>query len=104
MIAYNNTFTNIALSGMSPTDQYQVSTPLAVGQQYFWRVRASNSCGMSPWSSTFNFTTISCFALLSTNIPVTIPANGAPTVTSVFYSPVDMVISDVEVIKLIGTL
>jgi len=102
-VAYDNAFTLIALSGTVLTDQYQVTTPLIVGQQHFWRVRAANSCGLGSWSSAFSFTTISCFSLMSSNVPITIPAAGTPTVLSVFNSPIDMVINDVNVINLTGT-
>ena len=102
-VSYNNTFTLIALTGTTATDQYQVTTPLIVGQQHFWRVRSINSCGDGAWSSAFSFTTISCFALMSPNVPVTIPATGTPIVTSTFSSPIDMIISDINVINLTGT-
>jgi subtilisin-like proprotein convertase family protein len=102
-VAYDNAFANIALAGTTTTDKHQVTSTLLVGQQYYWRVRGGNSCGNGAWSSTFTFTTVSCFALMSTNVPVTIPASGTPTVTSVFNCPVDMLISDVNVINLTGS-
>ncbi len=102
-VAYDNSFANIALSGTTTMDKHQVSSTLIVGQQYFWRTRAINSCGTGVWSSVFNFTTLSCFALMSPNVPVTIPANGTPTVTSVFNCPVDMVINDANLINLTGS-
>lgn len=101
-VAYDNAFSTIVLSGIAITDKFQVTTPLIVGQQHFWRVRAANSCGSSAWSSTFSFTTISCFALMSSNVPITIPAAGTPTVLSTFNSNIDMVINDVNVINLMG--
>ncbi|MBP6680215.1 MAG: proprotein convertase P-domain-containing protein [Saprospiraceae bacterium] len=101
-IAYDNAFSTIVLSGIAITDKFQVTTPLIVGQQHFWRVRAANSCGTSGWSSTFSFTTISCFALMSSNVPITIPSAGTPTVLSTFNTNIDLVINDVNVINLMG--
>ncbi len=102
-VAYNNTFTSIALSGIALTDQYQVSSPLATGQQFYWRTRAINSCSGGEWSTVYSFTTGSCFALQSSDVPVTIPSSGTPTVYSDFPIGIDMSISDVNVIKLTGT-
>lgn len=102
-IAYDNAFTQIALSGIVNADQYQTVNPLIVGQQYYWRVRGINTCGNGTWSSTRSFTTISCFSRLSTNVPVAIPGNGTPTVMSTLYTPVDMLINDVNVVSLTGT-
>ncbi len=102
-VAYNNMFTTIVLSGTTLTDQYQIYTPLIVGQQHFWRVRAVNTCGNGAWSSVFSFTTTSCFALMSSNVPITIPVNGNPTVSSIFNSPIEMVINDVNIINLAGS-
>ena len=102
-LAYDNTFTNIVLSGTTGADQYQVTSPLIVNQQYYWRVRGNNTCGMGTWSSVWSFTTTNCFQLMSTDVPVNIPSTGTPTVYSDFNGPVDMVITDVNVIKLTGT-
>ncbi len=101
-IAYDNAFSAIALSGTVITDKYQVTTPLVVGQQHYWRVRATNTCGSGAWSSTFSFTTVSCFALMSSNVPITIPSAGTPTVLSTFNNNIDLVVSDVNVINLMG--
>lgn len=102
-LAYDAAFTNIVLSGTTAADQYQVTAPLIVNQQYYWRIGGINSCGTGAWSSVFNFTTTNCFQLMSTDVPVDIPASGTPTVYSDFDCPIDMVITDVNVIKLTGT-
>ena len=102
-LAYDNAFAQIAQTGTSFIDQYHITTPLIVGQKYYWRVRGINSCGPGTWSQTFLFTTSSCFALLSSDVPVIIPAGVTSTVYSDFWVPVDMVISDVNVINLMGT-
>jgi len=102
-IAYDNSFTTLAASGTVTPDQVQISSPLLMSQLYFWRVRGVNACGNSPWSSIFNFTTGSCFSVNSTNVPITIPSSGTPTVFSTLNNTTGMTISDVDVINLMGT-
>jgi subtilisin-like proprotein convertase family protein len=102
-VAYDNAFTMLETSGMVMTDQFLINSSLVSNQLYFWRVRAVNGCGNSPWSSTFNFTTGSCLTLVSTNVPIVIPANGSPTVSSILTNNMDMVISDLDVINLAGS-
>lgn len=102
-LAYDNLFANLVLSGTTSTDKFQVTSPLIVDQQYYWRVKGNNTCGNGVWSSVFTFTTVSCLALMSTNVPINIPSSGAPIVTSTFNCPVDMVISDINIINLSGT-
>lgn len=101
-VAYDNMFSNIVLSGTTSADQYQVTSPLLVAQQYYWRVRGINTCGNGVWSSPFSFTTTSCLALMSSNVPVNLPV-GTSLVTSVFDCPVDMVITDINIMNLTGT-
>jgi subtilisin-like proprotein convertase family protein len=101
-LAFDSDFSLIALSGLVTTDRVQITSPLVVGSQYFWRVRAVNGCGSGGWSTTFNFTTVSCFALNSTNVPVVIPPSGTPTVFSTFTNGIEMVIEDVNIIDLQG--
>jgi subtilisin-like proprotein convertase family protein len=102
-VAYDNMFTNIARSGTTLTDQYQITTPLLANQQYYWRIRANNSCGTGTWSAAFTFTTTYCFTLMSTDVPIAISASGTPTINSLLTIPIDMVINDVNVISLTGT-
>ncbi len=40
------------------TSQYQVVTALAYNTTYYWRVNATNAGGNSPWSTTWQFTTL----------------------------------------------
>ncbi|HUR31200.1 MAG TPA: zinc-dependent metalloprotease family protein, partial [Saprospiraceae bacterium] len=102
-IASDDLFGNIVVSGVAMTDQYQVLSGLAGSDNYYWRVRAQNSCGTGPWSTVFAFTTSDCFALLSPNVPVAIPESGTPIVTSTFTTPIELQITDVNIISLIGT-
>lgn len=102
-LAYDNAFTLLTMAAVINADQYQVTRPLIVGQAYYWRVRGVNSCGNGAWSSTYTFTTTSCFSQLSTNVPVTIPASGTPTVTSTMTVTHNMTVTDLNVINLTGT-
>ncbi len=102
-LAYDNMFVNLVVSGITAPDMFHVTSPLIIAQQYYWRVRGINSCGTGAWSSVFNFTTTSCFALMSADVPVPIPSSGTPTVYSDFSCPIEMVISDVNVINLMGS-
>jgi subtilisin-like proprotein convertase family protein len=102
-VAYDNAFSILAASGIVNTDIVQITAPLVTSQQYFWRTRSLNSCGSSAWSSIFNFTTGSCFALNSTNVPIVIPSSGTPTVYSLFPNTIAMTITDLNVINLMGT-
>ncbi|MCB0642984.1 MAG: proprotein convertase P-domain-containing protein, partial [Phaeodactylibacter sp.] len=72
--------------------------------KYFWRVRAKNACGLGDWSIPFSFTTmvIDCLNPMSSDVPVTIPSAGTPTVTSTLEFPNDGIISDVDVIGVNG--
>jgi subtilisin-like proprotein convertase family protein len=75
---------------------------LLTNLQYFWRVRAVNPCGVGPWSAAFAFTTGACFGFNSVDVPVDIPAAGAPIVFSSFNTSVEMTINDVNIINLQG--
>jgi subtilisin-like proprotein convertase family protein len=101
-VAFDNMFNNIVAAGTSGTDQAQVSTTLLPNQLYYWRVRATNTCGIGLWSTVFSFTTGSCFIKHSTNVPVSISGSGTPTVFSSLDYSIQMTINDVNVINLQG--
>ncbi|HJW31676.1 MAG TPA: proprotein convertase P-domain-containing protein, partial [Saprospiraceae bacterium] len=102
-VAYDNAFSFLVANGTVIPDQVQITSALIVNQLYYWRVRAINSCGNGPWSSAFSFTTGSCFTLYSTDVPVIIPATGTPTVYSNLPIIIPMTITDLNIVKLIGT-
>ncbi len=83
-LASDAAFNSIIESVTTPSLSHIVQTSLSNNTQYFWRVNGTNSCGDGPLSSTFDFTTsdISCLTKVSTDVPVNIPSNGTPTVTS----------------------
>ena len=102
-IALNNQFTQVVQSGASPTNQFQVVTPLLGEVTYYWRVRPVNPCGVGPWSSVFSYTTTGCFLQYSTDVPKDIPASGTPIVLSTMVSPFDLTITDLDIMDLEGT-
>ena len=52
-------FGTIENSDTTTTDTTKTISGFSKGQQYYWRVRAKNSAGISPWSDIRNFTTLS---------------------------------------------
>lgn len=102
-IATDPGFTTIVdnASGI-PTNSYS-SSALLSATTYYWRVKASNACGSSAFSSDFSFTTNNCNTLMSANVPKTISATGTPTVTSTLTVSASGSITDVNVVDLAGT-
>lgn len=72
---------------------------------YYWRVRARNPCGVGEYLEVFAFTTGTCVAQASANVPLVIPSVSFPvaTVMSVLEVPASGIISDVNVVNLQGT-
>lgn len=101
-IAFDENFTILAQTGIALVNNFQVTSPLAVDQEYFWRIRGNNTCGGGVWSSANTFTTISCFSVMSTNVPISIPVGGDPVVYSTLFTPIEMEIADLNVINLTG--
>jgi len=96
-------FSTIALnvSGIT-TNTYAVTSPLLGYSEYFWRVRALNSCGTGDWSSpAFKFDTEACMLYSSTDVPKNIIDN--TTITSNLFISDKGTITDLDVIDLEGT-
>jgi hypothetical protein len=56
-IATDPGFTNMVLSETTEDNEFALFEPLASNTTYFWRVRGSNACGPSSYSTVFSFTT-----------------------------------------------
>ena len=99
-IATDADFTTIIETANGITgSQYQVSSSLSITQEYFWRVKGENLCGENDWSAVHSFTTaaILCALTPSTDLPVVIPQNGMPIVSSTLEIQNGGTISDVNV-------
>ncbi|MEZ4771676.1 MAG: M12 family metallo-peptidase [Bacteroidia bacterium] len=87
------------LSGIT-TNQFTPSTSLASFTVHYWRVRAVNICGKGAYSPVAAFQTkaFPCQTFTAGNLPLTIPAFGAPlTVQSIVVVPANITIADVNV-------
>jgi subtilisin-like proprotein convertase family protein len=91
---------NINQTGTS----YTSAMDLTGFSEYYWRVRGKNDCSDGPWSSTFKFTTESCLTTSGVNLPQSIPDPGTLDATlNLGYSNDKGTISDLDILKLIGT-
>lgn len=86
------------------SNTHTLTTALATDVVFYWRVRATNSCGLSAPSSSFAFRTalITCTQFTSLLVPVTILPTGAQTVTSTLTVPAaqNITIADIDVVGL----
>ncbi|MFI5236320.1 MAG: FlgD immunoglobulin-like domain containing protein [Ignavibacteriales bacterium] len=83
-VAVDVSFNNIVFNDSTITDESQQVNALDEETQYYWRVNARNSSGISNWSSVWDFTTIQGQTIPSVPVLVS-PANGA---TNISLSPV----------------
>jgi hypothetical protein len=51
-------FSSPEIDTTTSDSNYRPTAPLSIGSDYYWRVRASGSCGTSSWSSAWSFTII----------------------------------------------
>ncbi|WP_196892358.1 thrombospondin type 3 repeat-containing protein [Aureivirga marina] len=99
-IATDSGFTSIVQTSTTAQTSF-VSNSLSAGNTYYWRVKATNSCSESNYSSTFNvsISETGCNDYDSTDVPVFISANAsaAETLTSTITISDDITISDVNI-------
>ncbi|MDW3651631.1 MAG: proprotein convertase P-domain-containing protein [Bacteroidia bacterium] len=85
-VSSDSNFLNILSSGSNlSANSYQISSGVLQEEiTYYWRVRSTNPCGESAWSSTFSFTTgaLFCDPYTVSNLGITISPNGTSTVNS----------------------
>lgn len=105
-VATDDAFTDIVFSAADiGSNNWPASSPLTPLTTYYWRVKATNICGDSNWSSVFSFTTanVACNSFISLDVPLTISSQGTPTITSTMEVNFPGAIQDVNVINLSGT-
>jgi subtilisin-like proprotein convertase family protein len=83
-IATDTSFANLIQQQRIYNNAYQPG-PLEVNSEYFWRVRPVSPCGDGEFTPFSSFSTISseCKTLTAAGTPISIPATGTPTITSV---------------------
>lgn len=87
-------------SGLT-TNSYTLTGALNASTQYYWRVTAITNCGnLVSQTYSFSTSTVNCGTLTSSNIPVTIPASGTPTITSTMNVNNSGTVSSVKVVGL----
>ncbi|MEZ4910933.1 MAG: M12 family metallo-peptidase [Saprospiraceae bacterium] len=79
-VANDNQFTDKIVTTQLTANSYTFQNALYQDNVYYWRVKATNDCGESPWSSTFNFKIEPCWLYPTENVPAT-PVNGIITST-----------------------
>ena len=100
-------FTTINYTATVPggTTSHAVATSLSLTNQYYWRVRARNSCGEVA-SATFSFTTgaLTCTVYTSTDVPRSI-GPGSGVITNSVLNVVGSApgVADLDVLGLVGT-
>jgi subtilisin-like proprotein convertase family protein len=94
---------NVVSTGFTPTESVVVSPELNLSTTYFWRVRSITSCGSTPWSDEWTFETGTCVLKSAEDLPIIISAQGTPTITSNLSFIDKGLVTDLNVVSLIGT-
>lgn len=102
-VSLSPTFSFLAASGTSNTTSATLLTNLTGNSTYYWRVAAENNCNGNPWSSTFTFSTSTCFYYNASDVPKTLSAATADSVSSILNLFDSGRLGSVEVFNLEGT-
>ena len=93
---------NVVASGSTSGTSTTISPSLELSTLYYWRVRGTNSCGMTPWSNDWTFETGACILVMANDLPISISPNGTPTIVSSLTIPDKGLITDLNIIDLEG--
>ena len=102
-IATDSNFSNIIDNAVNLVNTTYSTSSLQASTTCYWRVIVSNPCTSSVYSTTYSFTTNSCLFLSSANVPVSISPTTISIVTSTLMIAAPGILTDVNVINLIGT-
>ncbi len=82
--------------------QFAAPRELEHSRTYYWRVQATNQCGVSEFSDFTQFTisNTSCVIYTSTDIPEIIPIQGTPEISSVIPLDVEGVVKSIRVLNI----
>jgi subtilisin-like proprotein convertase family protein len=97
-IASDSGFTNLVETNTVSINSY-LPQLLGINTLYYWRVKATNTCTQSAYSSVFSLTTANetCDTLSSNDTPLNIPDNNATGISSTLNYTFNKTISDVNV-------
>lgn len=104
-VATDSSFTNIVDNASGLSGPNHSGGLLQAQTTYYWRVRATNNCGMSTWSPHFTFETanILCQNAAATDVPISISATSPAQVSSTIAVSQTGSITDVNVLNVRGT-
>ena len=94
---------NVINSGNTTSTSVIVNPSLNLSTTYYWRVRSTNNCGVTPWSNDWTFETGTCIIKSANDLPIAISATSTPTINSTFNIIDRGIISDLNIVALAGT-
>lgn len=94
---------NVVNTGNTASTSIAISPDLNISTTYYWRVRSTNNCGVTPWSDEWTFETGTCIVKSASDLPIAISPNGTPTITSSFNIIDKGTITDLNIVNLEGT-
>jgi len=94
---------NVINTGNTASTSIVISPDLDLLTTYYWRVRSTNNCGVTPWSDEWTFETGTCIIKSASDLPISISSDGTPTITSSFNILDKGIVTDLNIINLIGT-
>ena len=98
-VANDNLFTDKIVTTQLTTTTYTFQDSLYPDNVYYWRVKATNECGVSSWSTTYNFKIESCWLYTTNDVPKG-PTNGV--ITSILPITDRGILADLNVLELSG--
>lgn len=100
-LATDDGFNTLISEQVISEDPTAAFTALEAGTTYYWRVKTSNVCGESDWSTVFSFSTalVECFTQAAADGPINIPTTSS-TISSSIEIEAGGLLADIEIIDL----